>query len=87
LGLIPKFDELLALAGPAQGATPLEQMLDMAARGVRIGQLKHELDITADPGHLYSYPDLAVAFGPQTLELLNHYVMHGGRDPVMRRTR
>jgi hypothetical protein len=37
LGLIPKFDELLALAGPAQGATPLEQMLDMAARGVRIG--------------------------------------------------
>jgi hypothetical protein len=79
-GILPLLDELMSLAGPPQGATPLDQLLDMALRGARIAEIKEQLGITVDPAYLAQYPDLAAAFNNNTLQLLNHYVTYGNSE-------
>ncbi|MDZ4792128.1 MAG: hypothetical protein SGJ17_13130, partial [Hyphomicrobiales bacterium] len=79
-GVMAKLDQILALAGPPQGATLADQLQNMVDRGAQIASLKKELGISVDPAHLDTYPDLAAAFKHNTLQLLNHYIQYGNSE-------
>jgi hypothetical protein len=76
-GVLPKLDQLAALAGPPQGKTPQAQFADIVSRGRQIGQLKKELGITVEPTFLDRNPAVAAASGHQTLRILDDYIASG----------
>jgi hypothetical protein len=73
-GVLPKLDQLTALAGAPRGKTQREQLADIASRGPQIAALKKELGLTVDPVFLASAPSVAASSNGQTLRILEDYI-------------
>jgi hypothetical protein len=76
---LEKLKQLLTAAGPAQGATQAEKLVDAANRGRQINKLKSELGITVNPSFIDSVPAVAAKSHHQTVRILDDLI--GGSIP------